>query len=555
MIKRVGGALTGLVLVLLALITGATPALAGRLAGSAPGTPAFIVGLLQPDPPTGLTANTASSTEVDLSWAAPTGGSTPAGYNVYDGTSPGGESSTPVNSAPVTDTTFPVKGLSPDTTYYFVMTAVDAANNASGSSNEALALTYSGPDPPDGLTANTVSSTEVDLSWTAPSGDLAVGYNVYEGTSPGGESSTPVNSASVTGTTFSVTGLSPGTTYYFEVTAVDAGGTASDFSTEASATTTNGPDPPTGLTANTVSSTEVDLSWTAPSGVPAVGYNVYEGTSPGGESSTPVNSAPVTGTTFPVTGLSGGTTYYFEVTAVDAGGTESGFSTEASATTTPAPGSLGPPTGLTAKTVSSTEVDLSWTAPSGGSPPAGYNVYEGTRPGGESSTPVNSAPVTGTTFSVAGLSRRTTYYFEVKAVDAAGNKSGFSNEAPATTPGPGPHASPTGPGPPARHAGPGGTSVQSWLVPVALAATGGAMAGALIMLRRRRSQSAPGPGTHAAAGPGIHGAAGPSVRAVPHDGPPRVVSIHRTGTEATYTVRIEPHPSEGITTIEEAPPR
>jgi len=156
---------------------------------------------------------------------------------------------------------------------------------------------------------------------------------------------------------------------------------------------------------------------------------------------------------------------------------------------------------------------------------------------------------------VAGLSRRTTYYFEVKAVDAAGNKSGFSNEAPATTPGPGPHASPTGPGPPARHAGPGGTSVQSWLVPVALAATGGAMAGALIMLRRRRSQSAPGPGTHAAAGPGIHGAAGPSVRAVPHDGPPRVVSIHRTGTEATYTVRIEPHLSEGITTIEEAPPR
>ena len=459
MIKRAGGALTGLVLVLLALITGATPALAGRLAGSAPGTPAFIVGLLQPDPPTGLTANTASSTEVDLSWAAPTGGSTPVGYNVYDGTSRGGESSTPVNSAPVTDTTFSVKGLSPDTTYYFVVTAVDAANKASGSSNEAFALTYSGPDPPDGLTANTVSSTEVDLSWTAPSGDLAVGYNVYDGTSPGGESSTPVNSASVTGTTF------------------------------------------------------------------------------------------------PVTGLSGGTTYYFEVTAVDAGGTASGFSTEASATTTPAPGSLGPPTGLTAKAVSSTEVDLSWTAPSGGSPPAGYNVYEGTRPGGESSTPVNSAPVTGTTFSVAGLSRRTNYYFEVKAVDAAGNKSGFSNEAPATTPGPGPHASPTGPGPPAQHVGPGGTSVQSWLVPVALAATGGAMAGALIMLRRRRSQSAPGPGTHAAAGPGIHGAAGQSVRAVPHDGPPRVVSIHRTGTETTYTVRIEPHPSEGITTIEEAPPR
>src|SRR5262249_13878148 len=156
MIKRVGGALTGLVLVLLALITGATPALAGRLAGSAPGTPAFIVGLLQPDPPTGLTANTASSTEVDLSWAAPTRGSTRAGYTVSAGTSPGGESSSPVISATLTDAAFPGKGLSPVTTYSFVVPAVDAAKTASGSSNEALALAFSGPDPPDGLTAKTV---------------------------------------------------------------------------------------------------------------------------------------------------------------------------------------------------------------------------------------------------------------------------------------------------------------------------------------------------------------------------------------------------------------
>ena len=336
------------------------------------------------------------------------------------------------------------------------------------------------------------------------------------------------------------------------------------------------PDPPTGLTATAASGSEVDLSWTAPGGGSPDGYNIYEATSPGGESNTdPVNANLITNTTYPVTGLTSGTTYYFEVTAV-AGGNESGFSNEASAV----PGqSVPPPTGLTATAASGSEVDLSWTAPGFGRGLAGFNVYEGTSPGGESNTPVNSAPIKGTTFPVTGLSGGTTYYFVVTAVDLGGSKSGSSNEASATTtPAPGP------PGPPT---GPAGTSALPWLVIVVLAAIGGAIAGGLRMARRRRSRSAPGPGTHATPGPGTHAtpgpgphatpgpgphatpgpgphatpgpgthaAAQPSIRAVPHAGPPRVVSIHDTGIEAARTVRIEPHPGTGITTIEEAPPR
>ena len=139
MIKRVRATLIGLVLVLLALVIGAMPASAGRLAGGAPGTPAFIFELLQPGPPTGLTATAMSSTEVDLSWTAPGFGRGLAGFNVYDGTSSGGESNTPVNSAPITDTTFSVTGLSGGTTYYFVVTAVDASGQVSAASAEASA--------------------------------------------------------------------------------------------------------------------------------------------------------------------------------------------------------------------------------------------------------------------------------------------------------------------------------------------------------------------------------------------------------------------------------
>jgi hypothetical protein len=68
---------------------------------------------------------------------------------------------------------------------------------------------------------------------------------------------------------------------------------------------------------------------------------------------------------------------------------------------TPTPGA---PTGLTA-TPGDSQVNLSWDAPSdsGASPVTGYNIYEGTSSGGESSTPVNSSPVTGTSYTVTGL--------------------------------------------------------------------------------------------------------------------------------------------------------
>ncbi len=74
------------------------------------------------------------------------------------------------------------------------------------------------------------------------------------------------------------------------------------------------------------------LSWTAPAsagGASPASYHVYEGTSSGFTLGTPVTST--TGTNATVTGLTNGTTYYFVVTAVDASGTVSGASGEASA--------------------------------------------------------------------------------------------------------------------------------------------------------------------------------------------------------------------------------
>ena len=96
----------------------------------------------------------------------------------------------------------------------------------------------------------------------------------------------------------------------------------------------------------------------APAG-PRSGYNVYVGTAPGHETGTPINGAtPVTSTSYAVTGLTNGTRYYFEVTALNSAG-EGAPSNEAGATPA-AP--LAAPAGVSAA-AGNGQVSLSWSPP------------------------------------------------------------------------------------------------------------------------------------------------------------------------------------------------
>jgi hypothetical protein len=189
---------------------------------------------------------------------------------------------------------------------------IDAANLVTAMS--ALAA-------PTGLTA-TAGATGISLHWNADAS--ATSFNLYQGTASGQEAASPVQTGVATdATTVTGAGLMPGQTYFFEVAAVSGYGTSPN-SNEASAMAV--PAVPAGLAATAGNGT-VTLNWSAATG--AASYNVYEGTTSGGEGAAPVTSVNSTNAT--VNGLANGTIYYFTVAGVDAGGV-SAPSNETSAT-------------------------------------------------------------------------------------------------------------------------------------------------------------------------------------------------------------------------------
>jgi hypothetical protein len=380
-----------------------------------------------PSSPT-LTSAQGANGSVTLNWQAPSsaGGSAISGYNVYVGTSPGGESSTPVNSSPLSTTSDVVGSLTNTTTYYFTVKALNA-QGLSSSSNELSATPQSPVTVPGAPTLNSAvaASGSVSLSWLAPSnngGSAITGYNVYVGTSPGGESSTPVNSSPLNTTSDVVGSLTNSTKYYFSVKALNLEG-SSVASNELSATPQSPitvPGAPS-LTSAVAASGSVSLSWLAPSnngGSAITGYNVYVGTSPGGESSTAKNASPVSGTNYKVSGLTNGTLYYFTVKALNVMGA-SIASNELSLRPGTLPSAVG---SFSAKSDKKLGVDLNWRAPlsNGGNKITSYVIYRSTVSGAE----VLYATVTCSTSSCSyvdtGTAHATTYFYQVAAVTIIG---------------------------------------------------------------------------------------------------------------------------------------
>ena len=297
-------------------------------------------------------------------------------------------------------------------------------NPGAGSPNLLLNTAFEGVTAPGAPSlTGTPGPNKVSLQWTPPvldGGSALTGYKVFRGTTPGGESPTPVATLGPAVTTFDDTGLSNGTPYYYTVAAVNAIGATP--SNEVSAIPAALPGPPT-LAVPTTASNTVGLSWTGPvsdGGSPITAYGVLRGTSSGTESLLTTLGAGAT--SYSDTSAVNGTTYFYEVSAVTGIGATA--SNEQSANPT------GPATAPTQLTVSvaAGSATLKWSAPSnnGGASIDGYQVLRSTTSGAEVALP--SQPVgTALTFTDSTATSGARYYYVVKAHTSLGY-SAASNE-------------------------------------------------------------------------------------------------------------------------------
>ena len=175
-----------------------------------------------PATPTGLAA-TPSNHQVSLTWNTAT---TASSYNVKRSTTSGGPYTRVANATVSNDTD---TGLANGTTYYYVVSAVNANGESANSREVSGTPNIPPPGVPTGLTA-TAANLQVALAWNAITG--ATSYNVKRATTTGGPYA-KVGSSTVA--TYTETGLSNGTAYYYVVSAVNANGESGN-STEASAT-------------------------------------------------------------------------------------------------------------------------------------------------------------------------------------------------------------------------------------------------------------------------------------------------------------------------------
>ena len=385
-----------------------------------------------PDPPTILTV-TPGNASATVTWTAPSsdGGSAITAYTVVAGdeTTPanGGESCT-WTAGPLTCT---VTGLTNGDAYIFAMSATNEVGSGGMSAIFGPITPAALPSAP--LSVNGVAGDgQVVLSWTPPAQDGGDPVTAYSVTPYIGFNAQPVTTFTSSATTETITGLTDGTAYTFEVTATTDAGTGPASSDSGPITPAALPSAP--LSVNGVAGDgQVVLSWTPPAqdgGDPVTAYSV---TPYVGFNAQPVTTFTSSATTETITGLTDGTAYTFEVTATTDAGT--GPASSDSAPITPEPPPPNPPTGLTATPscqliIVGPEVTISWTASTSPSVTS-YVILRGTTAGGLSSlTSVSSGTTSYTDTSVTGFS--TTYWYEVEAVGPGGTAD--SNEISSATP-------------------------------------------------------------------------------------------------------------------------
>ena len=345
-----------------------------------------------------LSSTAYSGTSASFTCAGISGGVAPYSSQLYRSVHAANSYSAIGSPVSGSSPTFTDSGIIATQAYDWKVVTTDSAS-ATVTSN-VVTLSQS----PINLTA-TASSTSVTLNWTQ-SFNSPTQNKIYRGTSSGSE--TLIGTISAT-TTYSDTGLTPGTTYSYKISSVS--GAEGPLSQEASVLV-GPPLTPSGLLAKAIDYSRIGLVWQ---------LNSNDDTSLLIERSTDSGATWKTLITLGAceylyvdSSCYDGTTYTYRITASNSYGSSSPSST-ASATTNSLAGGLvanggGPaPTGLTAIATSATTVNLTWNYS-----PNGDYVVERADNNGILYVPV-LAPINGTPVTDVGLAPNTIYHYRIRA--------------------------------------------------------------------------------------------------------------------------------------------
>lgn len=366
----------------------------------------------------------------------------PTGFYVQWGATTAYGQTGPANIVPipnvVTNVSAWMEGLSPSTTYHY---QVVATNSAGSSYSADMTLTTAAGPPPQAPTvtvdpANLITETSATIVGTVNPNGLATACHVAYGTSsaygyngfytPLAVQNTPV------AVTNQITGLSPGTTYHYQLVATNSAGQGA--SADRTFTTT-GPSPdPQAPTVTVIGPTQMTdtnaiIAVTIDPNDAATWFYVRWGVTTDYGATGPVNIVPipnaVTNVSAWMVGLSPSTTYHYQVIATNSAGT--GYSADMTLTTTAGPPPQAP-TVTTGSALAITSTNSTLTGTVGTSVvPTTYYFRWGTTVAYGNTTPLGSLSANGS-FQVfgdlAGLSPGTTYHYQLVATNSAGSTAG-----------------------------------------------------------------------------------------------------------------------------------
>ena len=398
-----------------------------------PTTPAPVI--------SGVSVSGITTTGATISWTTNEASTSQVNY----GTTSSYGSSSPLNASLAQSHAVTLTGLTPGTTYNYDLVSTNSAGTAGVSANSTFSTILPAPVI-SGVSVSSVTTTSATITWTT---DEASTTQVNYGTTTSYGSSSPLIASMVQSHSVTLTGLTPGTTYNYDVVSTNSTGTAGlsgnyTFSTAAvvlapviSAVSVSG-----------ITATGATITWTTDQAATTL---VNYGTTSSYGSTSPLSSSLVQSHSVTLTGLTPGATYNFDVVSANVNNlsstsVNSTFQTSASAT--------GPViTSVAAGSVTTTSAIITWTTDQASTSVVNYG----------SQTVSSSALVTSHSVALSGLTANTQYSYTVTSVNAA-NVGSTSVSATFTTPAPGNTSSQSPAAPQVGYVGFWGTSNSSFTV-------------------------------------------------------------------------------------------